>query len=102
MSDLRATVAQVLPAVRADLERLVRIPSVSADPAAAEALRASAQAVAELLASAGRDGDVGRAGGGPPAGIGRRPAPPGAPTHQQYPHHHLQPAGELAAWDSHP
>jgi acetylornithine deacetylase/succinyl-diaminopimelate desuccinylase-like protein len=102
MSDLRAAVAQVLPAVRADLERLVRIPSVSADPAAAEALRASAQAVAELLASAGLDVDVVRAGGGQPAVIGRRPAPPGAPTVLLYAHHDVQPAGDVADWDSDP
>jgi acetylornithine deacetylase/succinyl-diaminopimelate desuccinylase-like protein len=102
MSDLRAAVAQVLPAVRADLERLVRIPSVSADPAAAEALRVSAEAVAELLVSAGLDVDVVRAGGGQPAVIGRRPAPPGAPTVLLYAHHDVQPAGDVADWDSDP
>jgi acetylornithine deacetylase/succinyl-diaminopimelate desuccinylase-like protein len=102
MSDLRAAVAQVLPAVRADLERLVRIPSVSADPAAAEALRASAEAVAGLLVSAGLDVDVVRAGGGQPAVIGRRPAPPGAPTVLLYAHHDVQPAGDVADWDSDP
>ena len=46
---LAQAVRQVLPSVRADLERLVRIPSVSADPAAAPHLRASAEAVADLL-----------------------------------------------------
>ena len=44
-------VQQVLPSVRADLERLVRIPSVSADPAAAPHLRRSADEVASLLAA---------------------------------------------------
>ena len=46
---LAAAVQQVLPSVRADLERLVRIPSVSADPAAAPNVQASADAVAALL-----------------------------------------------------
>ena len=45
---LDQAVQQVLPSVRADLERLVRIPSVSADPAAAPHLR-SGGAVAALL-----------------------------------------------------
>ena len=40
---LRDAVASVLPAVRADLERLVRIPSVSADPSARPHLQASAE-----------------------------------------------------------
>jgi hypothetical protein len=34
-ADLNDGIRQVLPSARADLERLVRIPSVSADPAAA-------------------------------------------------------------------
>jgi hypothetical protein len=49
MSDLHAAVDRVLPAVRSELERLVRIRSVSADPWAAEAMRASARAASELL-----------------------------------------------------
>ena len=51
---LDQAVQQVLPSVRADLERLVRIPSVSADPAAAPDLRRSAALVASLLAAAGQ------------------------------------------------
>ena len=50
---LAEAVQQVLPSARADLERLVRIPSVSADPAAAPHLRASAEAAADLLSGAG-------------------------------------------------
>jgi hypothetical protein len=49
-----AAVRRVLPSVRADLERLVRIPSVSADPAAAPHLAASAREVAALLRAAAR------------------------------------------------
>src|SRR5580704_11675299 len=52
-ADLSDGIRQVLPSARADLERLVRIPSVSADPAAARHVRASATQVATLLREAG-------------------------------------------------
>src|SRR5580693_2350110 len=62
---LAAAVARVLPSVRADLDRLVRIPSVSADPAAAPHLAASAREVAALLRAAGLpEAEVVTAGGG--------------------------------------
>jgi acetylornithine deacetylase/succinyl-diaminopimelate desuccinylase-like protein len=100
---LTAAVQRVLPSVRADLEALVRIPSVSADPAAAPHLRASASAVAGLLRQAGLDQvEVLTAAGGQPAVLGRRPAPPGAPTVLLYAHHDVQPAGDRAAWDGDP
>jgi acetylornithine deacetylase/succinyl-diaminopimelate desuccinylase-like protein len=100
---LTAAVRQVLPSVRADLERLVRIPSVSADPAAAPQLRASAAEVAALLRQAGLpEVDVLTVEGGQPAVLGRRPGPPGAPTVLLYAHHDVQPPGERADWDSDP
>jgi acetylornithine deacetylase/succinyl-diaminopimelate desuccinylase-like protein len=100
---LAAAVRQVLPSVRADLERLVRIPSVSADPAAAPHLWASAGQVAALLREAGLpEVDVVTAGDSRPAVLGRRPGPPGAPTVLLYAHHDVQPPGEAAAWESDP
>jgi len=100
---LRAAVATVLPEVLADLERLVRIPSISADPAAAGHVRASAAAVAALLREAGlEDVDILTIDGGQPAVIGHRPAPPGAPTVLLYAHHDVQPTGERADWESEP
>ena len=51
--DLAGALGDVLPSARADLERLVRIPSVSADPDAAPRLWASASEVAGLLRGAG-------------------------------------------------
>ena len=73
---LSETIRQVLPSVRADLERLVRIPSVSADPAAAPHLRDSACEAAELLSQAGLpDVQILTAGGGQPAVLAHaRPA----------------------------
>ncbi len=72
----------------------MRIPSVSADPAAAPHLAASAREVAALLRGAGLpEVDVVTAGGGQPAVLGHRPAPRGAPTVLLYAHHDVQPPG---------
>jgi len=102
-AQLAAAVRRVLPSVRSDLERLVRIPSVSADPAAAPHLRASAREVAAMLRRAGLpDVEVLTVEGGRPAVLGRRRGPPGAPTVLLYAHHDVQPAGDPAAWDSDP
>jgi len=100
---LGPAVRYVLPSVRADLERLVRIPSVSADPAAEPQLQTSANEVAALLTAAGlTDVEVVWVPGGQPAVLGRRAAPPGAPTVLLYAHHDVQPTGDPAAWDSAP
>ena len=53
VADVRAAVDAALPAARADLERLVRIPSVSADPSARAHVEASAAEVARQLDEAG-------------------------------------------------
>ena len=75
---LAAAVRQALPSARASLERLVRIPSVSADPAAAAYLRDSVGEVATLLREAGLpEVDVLTAGDSRPAVLGRRPGPAG-------------------------
>jgi cysteinylglycine-S-conjugate dipeptidase len=100
---LTSALGRVLPSVRSDLERLVRIPSVSADPAAGPQVRASADEVAALLRQAGvPDVEILTVEGGQPAVLGRRPGPPGAPTVLLYAHHDVQPAGERADWDSDP
>lgn len=102
LDDLRARVADVLPGVRRDLEDLVRIESVSADPARADEVRRSAQAVADLFAQQGLTARVVSAEGGAPAVIASVPAPEGAPTVLLYAHHDVQPEGDHAAWDSAP
>ena len=100
---VRAALARQLPDVRAGLERLVRIPSVSADPARRAHVRASADEVAAQLRAAGlADVAVVEAAGGLPAVIGTRPAPPGAPTVLLYAHHDVQPPGDRQHWDSDP
>ncbi|GAB3859741.1 hypothetical protein GCM10029963_61480 [Micromonospora andamanensis] len=100
-SDLREAVARELPGVRADLERLVRIPGIAFDGFDHSHLERSAEAVAELLRGCGLDVEVARAGG-QPAVIGRKPAPPGAPTVMLYAHHDVQPIGDPTLWESDP
>ncbi|KUH69756.1 dipeptidase [Mycolicibacterium novocastrense] len=102
MSDLVQRVHEVLPQVRRDLEDLVRIESVWADPARRGEVQRSADAVAKLLTDAGF-GDVQIVSeGGAPAVIARHPAPPGAPTVLLYAHHDVQPEGDPAQWLSPP
>ena len=100
---VRSAVQRALPGIRADLERLVAIPSVSADPAAAPQLADSAREVAELLRQTGLpDVEVVQLEGGQPAVLAHRPGPPGAPTVLLYAHHDVQPTGDPADWDSAP
>jgi len=102
MSDLVERVREVLPSVRRDLEDLVRIESVWADPTRRPEVQRSADAVAKLLSDAGF-GDVQIVSeGGAPAVIARHPAPPGAPTVLLYAHHDVQPEGEPGQWQSPP
>lgn len=102
MTDLVARVRDVLPSVRADLENLVRIESVWADPARRPEVHRSADAVSKLLTEAGF-GDVRIvAEGGAPAVIARHPAPAGAPTVLLYAHHDVQPEGDRSQWHSPP
>ncbi len=105
VEQLRERVEALLPQVRADLERLVRIPSVSAPAFDQAHVQASADAVEQLLRGAGlaevqqlRVDVDGQAGA--PAVVGRRPGPPGAPTVLLYAHHDVQPPGADADWDS--
>lgn len=102
MSDLVERVRELLPSVRRDLEDLVRIESVWADPGRRDQVHRSAQAVADLLSQAGF-GDIQIVSeGGAPAVIARHPAPPGAPTVLLYAHHDVQPEGDRGQWASPP
>jgi len=101
--EIRLAVAAVLPSVRADLEGLVRIPSISADPAMAGEVRRSAEEVARLLRAAGMpEVQVLSVDGGLPAVLAHRPGPPGAPTVCLYAHHDVQRTGARERWDSDP
>jgi acetylornithine deacetylase/succinyl-diaminopimelate desuccinylase-like protein len=102
MSHLVDRVRELLPSVRADLEDLVRIESVWADPARRGEVQRSAELTAKLLSDAGF-GDVRIVSeGGAPAVIAHHPAPPGAPTVLLYAHHDVQPEGDRTQWKSPP
>lgn len=101
--DLRAAVEEALPGVRKDLERLVRIPSVSAPGFDPGQVRASAEATAGVLEDSGLpEIRLLEVEGAHPAVLGRAPGPEGTPTVLLYAHHDVQPPGEEAAWDSPP
>jgi len=102
MSDLVERVREVLPSVRRDLEDLVRIESVWADPARRPEVQRSADAVAKLLSEAGLSDVQIVSEGGAPAVIARHPAPPGSPTVLLYAHHDVQPEGDHGQWQSPP
>ncbi|HZY27148.1 MAG TPA: dipeptidase [Jiangellaceae bacterium] len=103
MTDLRAALERVLPSVRADLERLVRIPSVEMDPGAADEVQASAEAVADLARGSGAaEVEIPSVPDGAPAVIAHWPAPHGAPMVLLYAHHDVQPTGDVAEWTSPP
>ncbi|UUW90161.1 dipeptidase [Pimelobacter simplex] len=102
-TDLRARLAELLPGVRSDLEALVRIQSVSADPDRLDQVEVSARATADLFAAEGVDVQIVRAfDGAPPAVIGEKKGPEGAPTVLLYAHHDVQPENDHAEWDSAP
>jgi len=108
VATLRERVAAQFAGVRADLEALVRIPSVSNAEFDQTHVEASAAAVARLLSDAGMPQvDVLRVTGrdgatGAPAVVARRPAPAGAPTVLLYAHHDVQPPGDDAHWSTEP
>jgi acetylornithine deacetylase/succinyl-diaminopimelate desuccinylase-like protein len=91
-------------AARTELETLVRIPSISADPDRRDHVRASAEATADLLRAHGlesvRLADV---EGSHPYVIGEWMHAGGdAPTVLLYAHHDVQPPGIVDNWESDP
>ncbi|WP_068254580.1 dipeptidase [Janibacter corallicola] len=98
---VRARVRELMPQVRADLEDLTRIPSVSLDSFDQANVQASAERTAELLRAEGLDVEI-VSEGGRPAVIGHADGPKGAPTVLLYAHHDVQPPGDRADWDSDP
>ena len=101
ISALRSRVHDLVPGVRADLEALTRIPSVSLDAFDQSHVEASAEATAALLRAEGLDVEIVREGGRP-AVIGHVDGPPGSRTVMLYAHHDVQPPGEEELWDSPP
>lgn len=103
MDDLRANLDRVMPRIREDLERLIRIPSISAPGFDPGHVRASGEATAEVLEAAGfRNVRFLEVEGAHPAVVGQIEGPAEAPTVLLYAHHDVQPAGDPADWDSSP
>jgi cysteinylglycine-S-conjugate dipeptidase len=103
VSELKNRVHDILPSLIGDLEDLVRIQSVSADPERLAEVDKSAQKTAQLLAAEGVEAEIVRAyDGAPPAVIGERRGPEGAPVVLLYAHHDVQPENDPADWDSPP
>jgi cysteinylglycine-S-conjugate dipeptidase len=101
--DLSARVRDLFPAVREDLDRLIRIPSVSAPDFDPKHIRGSAEATAAILEACGlREVRFLEVDGAHPAVMGERPAPDGAPTVLLYAHHDVQPPGREEEWQTPP
>lgn len=97
----------VMPGVRADLEDLVRIPSVSSPAFDQQELVRSADRVRKVFEDSGvTDIDIitleTPSGTGRPAVLGHKKGPEGAPTVLLYAHHDVQPPGDRSTWDTEP
>ncbi|MGJ3507778.1 dipeptidase [Enemella sp. A6] len=87
---------------RADLERLIAIPSVSAEPAHDADVEAAAHAVAELFTEIGSPDVKIVTEGGKPAVIAHFPGPENTPTVGLYAHYDVVPTGPSDQWTSDP
>jgi acetylornithine deacetylase/succinyl-diaminopimelate desuccinylase-like protein len=101
--NLRTAVANDTDRIRAELEAMVRIPSVSAGGFDPGEVRRSAEFVADLMRSSGI-GDVRllEIDGAHPAVYGIKQGPEGAPTILLYAHHDVQPPGPAEQWETAP
>jgi cysteinylglycine-S-conjugate dipeptidase len=105
MSDqqLRERIAADMPRAVAELERLVRIPSMGYPDYDPANVRASAEATKEILEDAGVEtARLLELDGGHPAVFGELAGPEGAPTVLLYAHHDVQPEGPVDQWDTPP
>ena len=84
-----------------ELTAWIACPSISADPARAGDVRASAETAAARMRAAGLSGEVLETAGHPVA-YGEWLGAPGAPTILIYGHHDVQPADPLELWTSPP
>ncbi|MGI8949183.1 MAG: dipeptidase [Ornithinimicrobium sp.] len=100
-AELAERVGTLMPGVRADLESLSAIPSVSLNSFDQRHVEDSAQAVADLLRAEGLTVRIVREGGRP-AVIGHLDGPAETPTVLLYAHHDVQPPGDDADWDTPP
>ncbi len=102
--ELRDRTRRDMPRIRRELERLVRIPSVSLPGfETGRVMRRSAEETAGILKLAGCVGvRLMQVEGAPPAVFAECEAPPDAPSVLLYAHHDVQPPGPAGGWDSPP
>lgn len=98
---LTTAVASDFPRIRAELEELVRVPSVSAPGFDPSPLRECAALATDILARSGVGGlRLLEQDGSHPAVFGEIPGPAGAPTVLLYAHYDVQPTG--SGWSADP
>lgn len=102
--DFTAVVAALMPKLREDLFRLIRIPSIASPGFPEEHLFEAHDVVVELLKESGIDqiGDIRLEGKIAPVITAEVPGPPGSPTVLLYTHYDVVPAGDEALWSSPP
>lgn len=105
--NIAAVIDAELPQLLSDLDTLVRIPSISADPTKQGDLLRSAETVLELFRAEGFDGRICNAIAedgtiGKPAVLASKRISDDAPTVLLYAHHDVQPVGELDRWSRPP
>jgi len=100
--DLKAKIDELFPGIQADLERLVRVPSISLDGPDTPPLRAAADLVVELLTDAGAPARKLELPAAPAAVFAEAAGPTGAPTVLLYAHYDVQPPGNLDDWSGDP
>src|SRR5438552_1157459 len=101
-AELRPKIRASMADVRAGLERLARIPSMSASGYDAAPVKESARITAELFTAAGVGARVLEREGAHPAVVGRVDGPKGTPTVLLYAHHDVQPPGPRDRWTTDP
>jgi acetylornithine deacetylase/succinyl-diaminopimelate desuccinylase-like protein len=102
-AEVVATVEGLLPELIAELEALVRLPSVAFPGFPAEPVLRTAEAVADLLRRSGAtDAHLLEVPGGYPAVHATVPGPAGAPTVLLYAHYDVQPAPPEQGWQTDP
>jgi cysteinylglycine-S-conjugate dipeptidase len=98
-----AAIESAFPLIRSELDKLVRIPSVSAAGFDARQVRRSAGATAAWLRRSGfRDARLLETEGSHPAVYGTIRGPSGSPRILLYAHHDVQPPGRADLWESPP
>lgn len=100
---IRDSVKRLMPQMLADLEHLIRIPSISHRGFDLGQVRRSAEATRALFAALGLEARTLEVPGcDHPAVLARAPVPPGTPTVLLYAHHDVQPPGPRELWRTEP